>query len=565
MATGDKVANLYLNGLLSKTVMNDWFLEFLDNKIDTVLSGLMQGRSGTLSNLKVAIAADGADKFKLTMTDASRVVVGGGQVIDLDLEDLVGHTREIPFENTVAVDYEVGIKYASVPSDLVLDPRKGTAQYAAYVETFGETGMPDSLVDTFGVSLRINIDSLCEAGVTHAGRLAKVWLYTPVSAVAATAFYEGVVQYDGVNYITIVYAGAAGPLGQDTGTNPPSTTVGDYRVLVNGPKVIRGASIKTDYDYAYIGTITGAGSPNPPAVFDTTDQFPVFLISRQSAYDGIGGGAGRVVNVASGAIEDRLYNGTALRPDTNYGHVWLGIDGLEWRRTEAFGRVADLPRFADDFHYNTTAWAALAGIPAHLYRGAVVGAASDLLMLNEFIVTAPNCSGVVKLLTDSNIGDETELIGPAIMKVRDLRPGGYFRFVMPTLINQTVYLLLKNEYAGAPDWKSIGFKIVDNQIYGVAITAAGAETLSAALGTVVVNTVFNAYFLLTGATELTVWVDGMAAPTTLVVPFSFDMLAQADSLFWSLYAKLQVDAGGAPHEFWLDYWETWTRGYILAA
>jgi hypothetical protein len=75
-------------------------------------------------------------------------------------------------------------------------------------------------------------------------------------------------------------------------------------VHVKGASWKRGAgTILGDNDYAFIGEITGNGPAAIPAVFDIGNQFAVFIITLQRAYDSIGSGAGRVILANDGAVK----------------------------------------------------------------------------------------------------------------------------------------------------------------------------------------------------------------------------------------------------------------------
>lgn len=309
MATGDRKTNIYLNKLMSRTALKEQFLDYLSDKLDDTIAAFFQGTSGVLDEGTIEIEADGNDQFKLNLTNANRVGTGEGQFITIPDEANVSNT--IPFENESGVTYYVGVKYASVEyAEAELNARYGNPEYPSFEDSLGELGVPDSVVDTPGVKLTLQIDSITEANVDHSGRNVKVWLATPVSGVPSIAFYEGISYYSGGNnYLDIAYSGSSGPLGQDTGADPPSTTPGDYKIFIKGVTWRKDTDLRADSDYAFIGTVQGAGAGSPPAVFSTLDQDPLLLFSLEKAYNSTGDGLGRKVDVKNGAVELRTRAG----------------------------------------------------------------------------------------------------------------------------------------------------------------------------------------------------------------------------------------------------------------
>lgn len=314
MPTGDLKINIYEKRLLSLTGIKTHFLDYLSDKIDERTSAIFQQTSGVLDSDEIDILPDGADQFQLDLTSASRVVVGTGEIIDLSLIGGPDKTTDIQFENALAVVYYVGVRYMSLEDGIELNPRTGDPEYPQLKDTYGEKGNPVSVTDDPGVDITLNVNSIFESGVDHSGRTVKVFLVDPVSAVESIAYFEGTVVYNAPNNeIVIPYSGSDGPLGQDTGVDPPSTTPTDYIVAQEGVTWRRNTDLSLDNTYAFIGTVTGAGAGNPPAVFDVSGQIPIFINTLQSAYDGAtGSGSGRKINVADGAVH---LGSTALTGD----------------------------------------------------------------------------------------------------------------------------------------------------------------------------------------------------------------------------------------------------------
>ena len=353
MATGDRKINIFLNRLFDRTGIRDDFLEFLDKKIDETLKAIFTGRSGTLDTDTVGLAATVNDTFDLDMTNANHGIVGGGQVITLPLNAnrVVSETKEIPFENTAATAYEVGVKFASKADGVAINPKTGAPEYKGFLETFGELGAPFSVVDDPGVKITLDIRTQTQAAIPHTGRKVIVFMTVPVSGVETVAFFTGTIAFvGGQNVVEITYSGGAGPLGQDTTVNPPSTTAADYQVFVPGASWKRGVgTIDGDNDYWFIGTVTGSGSPSIPSTFDVTTQLPVFLNSLDGAYDSSGGaGSGRTIQLDSKAM--RLLVSGAGGSGDNIGSAheidargntkeWDGTDTVIGQRTGVKDRM----------------------------------------------------------------------------------------------------------------------------------------------------------------------------------------------------------------------------------
>jgi hypothetical protein len=296
---------MYQKRLLGLTAMRDQFLQFLLGEVREGTSAMFRGKSGIAEEGEIELQDDGTDKFEVVITGASRVIVGGGQIIDLSRITGVGITEEIPFENTASTVYHVGVKYAEIPFGLETNERTGDPEYPAYKQTYGELDNPTSVSDQT-TYIRININSITESGVDHSGRTIKVWLVDPVSPDESVAYWEGTSAYSNPdNYVDIPYSGAAGPLGQDTSSNPPSTTATDYEVFEEGVTWST-VDLSADSDYAYIGKGTGG----TPPTWDISSQETALTNTLDEAYDGAAGsGAGRVINADSGAVDIRSGGG----------------------------------------------------------------------------------------------------------------------------------------------------------------------------------------------------------------------------------------------------------------
>lgn len=303
MPTNDRKINIYHSRLLDRTGIKTRLLDFLSSRVSEVAAAIFQGTSGVLDSDEIELNNDhGGSTFDLDLTNAHNVIVGTGQIINLSLLTGAGITHTIPFQNSAGIAYYIGIKYQEVEDGIELNPRRGTPEYPALKQTFGEKNAPTSVTD-HATYIRLVVDSITENGVTHAGRVCKIWLVVPKSGVESIAYYSGVVAYDagtGNNYVDIPYTAPDGPLGQDVSAGPPSTTASDYVVFIEGATWKRNTDLRLDSSYAFIGIATGGA---PPA-FSVSDQIPIFINTLDRAYDGATGhGSGRLVQLDHGAIE----------------------------------------------------------------------------------------------------------------------------------------------------------------------------------------------------------------------------------------------------------------------
>lgn len=329
MPTGSSKINVYEKRLLERTAVKDNFLDFLKDSIDEVSAAIFQGTAGILDDDEIEITSSSNDTFTLDITNASRCLVGGGQIIDLSLRPSSLYTT-VAFENNTGSTYSVGIKYAEVETGIELNPRTGDPEYPKLLQTYGELDHPDSVTDNT-TYIRLVIDTVTDGGdgEDHSGRTVSVWLADPVSGVESVAYWSGTTSYSASpgNYVDIPYTSPNGPLGQDTGVDPPSTTAADYWVFIEGPSWRDKANkdLSTDSEYAFIGEITGNGPAATPVGFDISGQVPIFINSLDRAYDGpTGSGSGRKIFVDAGAVEMRTRSSNT---DELYGTLRLDRKG----------------------------------------------------------------------------------------------------------------------------------------------------------------------------------------------------------------------------------------------
>jgi hypothetical protein len=306
MPTGDKLINVFVKKLLSKTDLKDRLVQFMQDRNDEVIAALFSGRSGVLDQdpITLSTGSSGDGYVQADTSQARKLVTGDGHIITLPSSPTIPLTDDVPFENTGAVPYYFGVRYAQpVAQQVEINERTGKPEYPALEESYGELGTPASITDDPGVKISINVNNLLESGVDHSGRAVTVYLATPVSGLVATAFFSGQVSYSAPNnVIEITYSGANGPLGQDTSVDPPSTTAADYVVHVRGLSWKRNTDLRLDPTYAFLATVTGG----TPATFDHVDQLSIFINDLDFAYDGLAGsGSGSRINADSGAVHIR--------------------------------------------------------------------------------------------------------------------------------------------------------------------------------------------------------------------------------------------------------------------
>lgn len=261
MATGAEFVSFNPKRLLGREDFADRFLGYLTT-LNQDVSRAAYRKDGVFDS-PLGLSADGADKFKIDGT--SQAVDGDGHILDPAAS---GYSTGIQFQNTNTVVYDVALHYAEKPEGIQINPRSGEPEFVSFVEAIGERADPTS-VAVAGNGLNVNINSVCEAGVSHAGRKCLVWKTTPGSdaILESIAIEELTVQWNGSsNYVL-----TAAQFGQAT----PSTTPAHYQVLLLGPTVRRNTSLFNIPGYCFVGKVTGAGGGNPPTTFDVTLQKPI--------------------------------------------------------------------------------------------------------------------------------------------------------------------------------------------------------------------------------------------------------------------------------------------------
>lgn len=259
MATGNRKVDIFLKKFLSQQEITINFFDFLENLIKDNLDrnypvqGVFKPNTVTTNIL----SSDTVDTFDIITPFEGTDALGNQLILDpLD-------ANNISFENTNAIPYFVGLRFNRLFRDTEINVRTGKIKYKFLENAIGELAEPDVVVDDGDETLTITLDSVCEVGVSHAGRKAIVFLKDAVSQ--SLAFEE----------VTVIFAGGANKietltaLGQQTGSI--STTASDYQVFLKGPTVRRNTDLRSDPNIMFAGIITGAGSGNSPSSFDEAD------------------------------------------------------------------------------------------------------------------------------------------------------------------------------------------------------------------------------------------------------------------------------------------------------
>jgi len=259
LTTHQKLSEFYSKKLLGITALKTQFRDTLVTAMRNFAT-----KSWGVSGLFVAVDLDISVADEFTCVVAPDGVDLGGNMLNPDIAEVTG----IQFENANAILYYVALKHATIKSGVELNPRTGAVFYQSEEEIVGTTGAPDSVTATLapGTGGVMFVDTVCEAGVSNAGRVVRVYLNTPLSSVEAVAFEDCLVAWDGGNnFINVV-----GNLGQPLGGF--SEVAADYTVALLGPTVKRNTNLSADSSYIFLGTVTGGGAGNLPTFKDTSGQ-----------------------------------------------------------------------------------------------------------------------------------------------------------------------------------------------------------------------------------------------------------------------------------------------------
>lgn len=255
MSTGDQYYNALDKKLFTLVDIRDKVIGYMTKYVDDALR-LVYPDDGSFEN-KIDFSASLSDRFSLD--NGIECTDGQGKVMELD--SALGD--DIYFENSNTIVYDVGLRPTTRPRGVRINPRTGLPQYEDWEETVGEKGDPDLVTDN-GSNIILRVNSVCEAGVTHAGRKCLVYLKSVArdATSEAIAVEECIVTWFGGNNVI----NTSGKLGQVT----ISETESDYEVILLGPTVRRNTDLQASVDHFFIGEITGNGGI--PTTWDIVNQ-----------------------------------------------------------------------------------------------------------------------------------------------------------------------------------------------------------------------------------------------------------------------------------------------------
>lgn len=261
MSTGELRTYFEDKRFLPNQRLKDTFFDYLLLRLREISQRVWGGQRGVFG--VASLVSGGNDKFSVTTLPVD-LLDGDGNILTLEGTDATG----IQFENTAATPYYVAARHNLVPSGVLRNQRNNVIFYDMQEDRVGELAEPDA-VSEVGGTLEIVVDSVFEAGVSHAGRLVSVWLRRPLTTDWAIAVEENltVSWVGGVNKVTT--AALLGQAGGGASTNPA-----DYQVFAQGVTV-RKTDLRPVSPYAFLGIVTGGGAGSPPAGYSIVDQIDV--------------------------------------------------------------------------------------------------------------------------------------------------------------------------------------------------------------------------------------------------------------------------------------------------
>jgi len=262
--TGKPFVNFAHNKLVELEDLKDRFFEYLDTQLKGAIARVYNN-PGVFDSL-LALTSPGNDQFSITGT--SLATDGVGNIIDVNGD--FANCQTVQFENESAVDYEVALHVAEGPmlhssdNTIVVNANTGAPEYLGLMNYIGEKGDPDS-VDILGSNITLAIDSLCEVGVSHAGRSAIAYLKSPSATDSDVGLPVLEVQFVAGENVVVIESTL---LGQTVASTDPT----DYEVIVLGPTVRRNSSNEGVEGYVLMGEVTGSGAGTTPTTFVTSQQ-----------------------------------------------------------------------------------------------------------------------------------------------------------------------------------------------------------------------------------------------------------------------------------------------------
>lgn len=213
-------------------------------------------------NTKLTMSASAVDTVQVDGT--SLATDGKGHILDINA---IVPGRAAKFQNTNAITYYVGMRWATRPEGITVNPRTGMPNFQSIREEIGYAAAPNTVTDLGNGTIRFVVDSVTEAAVSNAGRTVVVYKVIPAqdATTEAIAIETLTVAWNGTNNIVTT----AGNLGQNDGV---STTAGDYMAVLLGITVKRNTNLETDPNTMFVGTVIGVGAGGTPSVFSIANQ-----------------------------------------------------------------------------------------------------------------------------------------------------------------------------------------------------------------------------------------------------------------------------------------------------
>jgi len=261
MSTGLEYTNFVSKRVLGTADFKERFLQYLLQRVTE--SNREQYSSAFFHPKGVVMAGDGSNSFEIVESPPGNTAVASDGYGNF-LEYWNSLSAGVKFENLNTIIYYVGLKYASYPVGIQINPDHGQPEYVSFRDEIGESANPNSVTDNGDGTIDFRVDSVLETGVDNTGRIVLVYKTIPASGAIneSIAIEQCVVFYSGgQNYIQ-----TTGDLGQ--GTINPEEDV--YTVFCPGPTVKRYTDLRTQAGYCYVGYITG--NAGTPSLFNYDDQ-----------------------------------------------------------------------------------------------------------------------------------------------------------------------------------------------------------------------------------------------------------------------------------------------------
>lgn len=342
--------------VLGQQALQERVLDYLETRGSRILStlwaqpgllfdavGLTEGTTGTPAVPALSVDAG----------DYAGVIGDAGDTVEQEpfhfAHDDTGF-QSVPFDNTAGGGtvnvYLRAVKYP----DLVSGAMDGKYHLTGWKWGIGERAEPDA-VAVAGPDLVFTIDTAI-GGIpwptSDAGRTVWVWLKVPdQGSTTSLVIQQGTATSDGVN-VKVTLANTT--MGQAS----PSTTASDYEVFVPGLFITDSAAQKTDANYVFIGSITGAAHDTSDVVIhdlealaDLTDVLlrqparAAIAMQHEAGIDWLEAGAVTTDDNPGGGVDATL---TFNDPDTvDTEGIAVRTGGRMGYKWKAGGLVATLP------------------------------------------------------------------------------------------------------------------------------------------------------------------------------------------------------------------------------